>query len=182
LKIFFSLLLFFSLFPTVGFSQEPSLSYYSKTLSIANNDLQELVNFSKEKQVPFEIVFNLLEVESGGVGFDHFAVGPQTRFGRAYGIAQFMENTAPWIAEMGNMEYNGRNDLFDAPYSIRLAIVYLHYLQYGGKGHSGFRDWHATLTAYNRGIQGLRNFERKNGTAVSAYSKKILDGTEIEKY
>ncbi|WP_062319134.1 transglycosylase SLT domain-containing protein [Halolactibacillus sp. JCM 19043] len=74
---------------------------------------------------PF-IVYELLKVETGHT-FAPDTVGPETIYGHAYGMAQFMENTAPWIAEMAGVAYE-KSMLFDPYYSMKLSVVYLDYL------------------------------------------------------
>ncbi|GAF24592.1 hypothetical protein JCM19047_4510 [Bacillus sp. JCM 19047] len=57
-----------------------------------------------QKDVDPFLVYELLKVESGAT-FDEHAIGPETKYGHAYGMAQFMTNTAPWIADMAELEY-----------------------------------------------------------------------------
>lgn len=169
------LILISTLFITgnVQAAKDKDIVFYSKELNISQEDTATLINYADEKQVDFKIVYGLLYAETGGT-FNHQAVGPKTRYGRAYGIAQFMENTAPWIASMAQVNYKGKEDLFNASYSIRLAIMYLSYLQYGGEGHTGYYNWHATLTAYNRGTAGLNRYIKNKSTPVSSYSQSVL--------
>jgi soluble lytic murein transglycosylase-like protein len=174
----FIFLFFLTLFPKIALANENGeISFYAEKLNISRENASYLMTYAKEKNVPFDIVFALLSVETGGT-FDSHAVGPPTRFGRAYGVAQFMENTAPWIAKIGGLHYSGRDELFDPVYSTQLAITYLHYLYYGGPGHNGYYNWHATLTAYNRGVYGFEKYKLTNKTAVSVYSAKILNSKD----
>ncbi|MCL7748406.1 lytic transglycosylase domain-containing protein [Halalkalibacter alkaliphilus] len=118
---------------------------------------------------PF-IVYELLRTETGG-SFDPTLVGPETRFGHAYGMAQFMKNTAPWIAEMAGLPYND-DLLFDPLYSIQLSVEYLNYL------YNKYEDWDYALTAYHRGVGGLENYIDANGHAKSAYAIEIQENAE----
>ncbi|TDQ41715.1 transglycosylase SLT domain-containing protein [Aureibacillus halotolerans] len=111
------------------------------------------------------VVFELLSVETGGT-FNPSLTGPQTQYGRAYGMSQFMKNTAPWIAEMANLTYKDEL-LFDPLYSIQLSIVYLDFL------HERYGNWDQALTAYHRGIFGMHSYVRENGSAKSWYATKI---------
>jgi soluble lytic murein transglycosylase-like protein len=124
-----------------------------------------LVREAERRGVDPYIVYELLRVESGE-GFDPKAVGPQTKYGRAYGMAQFMKNTAPWIAEMANMPYD-ENKLFDPYYSIQLSIVYLDYL------HAKYDNWDKALTAYHRGMFGMEQYIQEKGHAKSQYAREI---------
>ncbi|MDX8045969.1 transglycosylase SLT domain-containing protein [Gracilibacillus sp. S3-1-1] len=113
---------------------------------------------------PF-IVYELLKIETGKT-FDTELVGPETKYGHAYGMAQFMKNTAPWIADMAELPYKDEL-LFDPYYSIKLSLVYLDYL------YDQYDNWDETLTAYNRGMSGLEQFKMENGHASSEYAMRI---------
>jgi soluble lytic murein transglycosylase-like protein len=120
------------------------------------------------------IVYELIKVESGYT-FDPNLVGPKTKYGHAYGMTQFMKNTAPWIANMADLPYEDEM-LFDPLYSIQLAIVYLDFL------HNRYGNWDKALTAYNRGIYGLEAYIQSNGHAKSSYAVKIQNGAKKQKY
>ncbi|WP_018931670.1 lytic transglycosylase domain-containing protein [Gracilibacillus lacisalsi] len=113
---------------------------------------------------PF-IVYELLKIETGN-SFDPELVGPETKYGHAYGMAQFMKNTAPWIADMADMPYEDEL-LFDPYYSIKLSLVYIDYL------YDQYDNWDETLTAYHRGMAGLEQYKLKNGHANSEYASRI---------
>ncbi|WP_232718561.1 lytic transglycosylase domain-containing protein [Bacillus sp. FJAT-45037] len=116
------------------------------------------------------IVYELLRTETGGT-FDPTLVGPETRYGHAYGMAQFMKNTAPWIAEKAGLEYE-YDLLYDPIYSIELAIVYLGFL------HDRYDDWDHALTAYHRGMYGLEKYIEENGNAASWYAVEIQENAQ----
>ncbi|SHN11543.1 lytic transglycosylase domain-containing protein [Gracilibacillus kekensis] len=120
---------------------------------------------------PF-IVYELLKIETGHT-FDPELVGPETKYGHAYGMAQFMKNTAPWIADMAEMPYKDVL-LFDPYYSIKLSLVYLDYL------YDQYDNWDETLTAYHRGMAGMEQYKLKNGHANSEYAVRIQ--TNAKKY
>lgn len=127
-----------------------------------------LGELTQEKGMDPYIVYELLKVETGG-NFDPKAEGPETRFGVAYGMGQFMTNTAPWIADRANLEYK-KELLFEPLYSIQLSVEYLDYL------YSEYEDWDYALTAYNRGMTGLEKYIEKNGDAKSEYAVRIQHG------
>lgn len=129
-----------------------------------------LVEEAKSFDISPYIAYELLKVETGNT-FDPNLVGPETKYGKAYGMGQFMKNTAPWIAEMSGIPYSEKL-LFNPYYSIHLTFVYLDFLnkQYG--------DWDKALTAYHRGIGGLENYMDKNGNARSWYARKIKNNAE----
>ncbi|GAA0457703.1 hypothetical protein GCM10008935_10910 [Alkalibacillus silvisoli] len=118
---------------------------------------------------PF-IVYELIKIETGET-FDPELVGPPTEYGHAYGLSQFMENTAPWIADMADLPYE-KELLFEPTYSIQLAVVYLDFL------YSEYENWDEALTAYHRGIGGLKQYQEQNGHAKSWYAIEIQQKAE----
>lgn len=124
-----------------------------------------LVREAEKYQIDPYLVYELLKVETGGT-FDPELVGPETKYGRAYGMAQFMKNTAPWIAEMGGLPYDDEL-LFDPYYSMQLSLIYLDYL------HHKYGNWNEALTAYHRGVGGLETYISNNGHAKSWYAEEI---------
>lgn len=113
---------------------------------------------------PF-MVYELLNVETGGK-FNPNLIGPPTDYGRAYGLGQFMKNTAPWVADMADLPYK-KELLMDPYYSMQLSLVYLDFL------YKEYGNWDEALTAYHRGIGGLEQYKENNGHARSWYAKKI---------
>ncbi len=124
-----------------------------------------LVNEAIQYEIDPFLIYELLKVETGHT-FDPDLIGPETRYGHAYGMSQFMKNTAPWIANMANLPYSD-DLLFDPYYSMKLAVVYLDFL------HHKYEDWDQALTAYNRGMTGMENYMRNNGSAKSQYAQII---------
>lgn len=127
---------------------------------------------ARKHKINPEIVFELLKVETGGT-FDPELVGPKTEYGRAYGMAQFMTNTAPWIAKMAGLAYK-KEKLFDPYYSIELSITYLDFL------YERYGNWNKALTAYNRGMGGLASYIEKHGDSKSTYAVTIRERTKIK--
>ncbi|WP_236560942.1 lytic transglycosylase domain-containing protein [Pontibacillus sp. HMF3514] len=124
-----------------------------------------LVKESKRYDIDPYLVYELLKVETGNT-FNPKLVGPPTKYGRAYGMSQFMKNTAPWIAEMGGLPYE-EELLFDPYYSMQLSFIYLDYL------HHEYGNWDEALTAYHRGMGGLEQYKEEHGHAKSWYAEKI---------
>jgi soluble lytic murein transglycosylase-like protein len=131
-----------------------------------------LGEIAQQHQIDPFIVYELLKTETGGT-FNPEIVGPPTKYGHAYGLAQFMKNTAPWIAEMAELPYNDEL-LFDPLYSIQLSVQYLDFL------YQQYNDWDFALTAYHRGMGGLESYIARNGHAKSAYAVDIQK--EANKY
>ncbi|WP_188206171.1 lytic transglycosylase domain-containing protein [Alkalibacillus aidingensis] len=126
-----------------------------------------LVQKAKDYEVDPFIVYELIKVETGET-FDPELVGPATAFGHAYGLSQFMENTAPWIADMADLPYE-KELLFDPTYSIELSVVYLDFL------YDEFNNWDEALTAYHRGLGGLEQYKKDHGDAKSWYAVEIQE-------
>ncbi|MCA0986063.1 transglycosylase SLT domain-containing protein [Guptibacillus algicola] len=126
---------------------------------------------SMKSDIDPAIAYELLKVETGNK-FDPDLTGPQTKYGRAYGMAQFMKNTAPWIADMAGIEYS-EEKLFDPYYSMTLSVTYLEYL------YQKYDNWDEALTAYNRGIAGLETYVLEKGTPKSGYSEEIQEKASL---
>ncbi|RSL30967.1 lytic transglycosylase domain-containing protein [Salibacterium salarium] len=126
-----------------------------------------MVHQAKKKDIRPALVYELLKVETGGK-FDPDLTGPQTKYGHAYGLAQFMKNTGPWIADLAGLPYS-HSMLFDPYYSIQLSIEYLDHL------HDKYEDWDQALTAYHRGVSGLETYEEEHGDAKSWYAVEIQE-------
>ncbi|MCP3025662.1 lytic transglycosylase domain-containing protein [Halobacillus sp. A5] len=124
-----------------------------------------MVKQSEKYEVDPVVVYELLKVETGDT-FNPKLVGPETKYGKAYGIGQFMKNTAPWIADMAGLRYE-EELLFDPYYSMQLAVVYLDYL------YNKYNNWDEALTAYHRGVGGLKKYKEENGDAESWYAVEI---------
>ncbi|SER81261.1 lytic transglycosylase domain-containing protein [Salisediminibacterium halotolerans] len=125
------------------------------------------IKAEKNEINPF-IVYELLKVETGDQ-FDPDMVGPETSDGHAYGLAQFMKNTGPWIADKAGLDYE-HEKLFDPYYAMHLSVTYLDYLydEYDG-------NWDKALTAYHRGMDGMEQYKDEHGDAKSWYAVDIQE-------
>lgn len=132
-----------------------------------------LANESKRYDIDPYLIYELLKVETGGT-FDPTLIGPETQYGHAYGMSQFMKNTAPWIADMAGLPYS-KELLFDPYYSIQIAVVYLDFL------YHKYDNWDEALTAYHRGMTGMEIYKQANGTARSDYAKQIQTRAEAHR-
>ncbi|WP_253288921.1 lytic transglycosylase domain-containing protein [Amphibacillus sp. MSJ-3] len=129
-----------------------------------------LTNEAEKYAIDPFLVYELLKVETGYT-FDPHLIGPKTKYGHAYGMSQFMKNTAPWVAELAGLPYSD-DLLFDPYYSMQLAIVYLDFL------HHKYQNWDEALTAYHRGMTGMEQYRQKTGSAKSHYAERILTNAE----
>lgn len=130
-----------------------------KYTKLPTNTLSFIEQESDEKDVPISIVIGLMQQESS---FQADLINPNTG---AEGLGQIEQPTAVELASRGGFD---EGSLSDPISNARLAISYLSYL-YNKTG-----EWNATLTAYNRGLTGLRTYQSKYGTSISDYSKSVM--------
>ncbi|CAM3798221.1 lytic transglycosylase domain-containing protein [Alkalicoccus chagannorensis] len=154
-------------------AEETAAHIYEDSSGLFKKDWGLLLDLeAQSKGIDPYIVYELLRVETGDT-FDPELVGPETKYGHAYGLAQFMKNTGPWIAEKAGLTYE-HDKLFDPHYAIQLSVTYLDYL------HDRFDgDWDRALTAYHRGIAGMNAYVSENGGADSWYAVDIQENAEM---
>lgn len=109
------------------------------------------------------LVARVIEVESD---WDPGAVNVNADGSTDGGLMQLNDSTWPWASRMAGVE---GSDRMDPLANIRAGIWYLAYL----RDHVG--DGHEMATAYNRGPTGLERHRETTGTAVTAYSRRILE-------
>jgi len=120
-------------------------------------------------------------VETGGA-FEPDIVGPETRFGKAYGLAQFMENTGPWIANKADLPYE-KELLYNPYYSIELdSIVAIQPFNKGLLTRIS-HTYYPYFNIYNTGKPEFGEFNNSlawNGKPIVWYAKPIVkDGKTI---
>lgn len=153
-------------------AEDEAEDFYEKSDGLFKKDWGVFMSYhAHNKDIDPAIVYELLSVETGET-FDPDLVGPQTKYGRAYGMAQFMTNTGPWIADMADIAYE-KDFLYNPYYSMRLSVEYLDYLHDKYEG-----DWNKALTAYHRGVAGMRAYVEENGDAKSWYAVEIQEKAE----
>jgi soluble lytic murein transglycosylase-like protein len=146
-----------------SYIRERKLIQYAENLTGLDYSYCEfLVEESKGKNIDPFIVLGLIKRESD---FNPNAKGADGE----RGLGQLMENTAEIIAE--NLGYSYNHDmLLDPKFNLKLTITQLSYLR-----RIYDRDMHKTLTAYNRGQQGLEDYlNLKDERGISDYSLKVL--------
>lgn len=138
------------------------IQYIEHVSGLDTSDCKFLIEESKEKHIDPFIVLGVIKRESD---FNPHAKGADGE----KGLGQLMENTAKIIA--ANLGYDYYSDrLLEPKYNLMLTITQLSYLQ---KLYN--QDLHMSLTAYNRGQQGLIDYMNKvDGRGVSDYSTKVL--------
>lgn len=150
-------------------AEDEAENFYEKSDGLFNKEWGVFMSYhANDKDIDPAIVYELLSVETGET-FDPDLVGPETRYGRAFGMAQFMTNTGPWIADMADIDYE-KEFLYNPYYSMRLSVEYLDHLHNKYDG-----DWNKALTAYHRGIAGMNTYMKENGDAKSWYAVEIQE-------
>ncbi len=153
-----------------SFIKEIELIQYTQSLTGLDHSYCEfLIEECKEKNIDPFIVLGVIKRESD---FNPNAKG----VGGELGLGQLMDNTAQIIAK--NLGYSYNNEmLLDPVFNLKLTIAQLSYLN-----RVYNKDMHKTLTAYNRGQQGLENYLTTfDERGVSDYSTKVLQFASIYK-
>lgn len=146
-----------------SFIREKELIQYAEKLTgLDYNHCQFLIEECKEKNIDPFIVLGLIKRESD---FNPYANGAAGELG----LGQLMENTASVIAENLGYSYS-HHMLLDPEFNLKITITQLAYLK-----RLYNKDMHRTLTAYNRGQQGLEDYiNSTNKKGISDYSSKVL--------
>lgn len=146
---------------------EKILNEYISSLTLLSYDECDLIiQESKDSNIDPFIILGVLKTESN---FNPYAVG----LSGERGLGQLMENTAKPVAQNLGYTYDPEK-LFNPRYNLELTITQLTYLYdiYN-------KDINKTLTAYNRGQQGLVDYIKEGKSqyknlAMSDYSVKVL--------
>jgi soluble lytic murein transglycosylase-like protein len=146
---------------------EKDLKEYILNLTrLSSGECELIIRDSKNSKLDPFIVLGVLKTESN---FDPYAVG----LSGERGLGQLMENTAMPVANNLGYEYDPEK-LFNPEYNIELTITQLSYLY-----NLYDKDINKTLTAYNRGKQGLADYIKEGkspykNSSMSEYSEKVL--------
>ena len=111
----------------------------------------------------------LAAVAGGESDWNPFARGSSGELG----LLQLLPSTARWTAPLAGVRIPEAADLLDPRLNARLGAAYLAYLlrEFGG-------DETATLTAYNRGPAGARQYRLLHGHFRSSYAVRVLKHRE----
>ncbi|MTI68213.1 MAG: lytic transglycosylase domain-containing protein [Firmicutes bacterium] len=144
------------------------IDFIIKEAKLTKKEAKYLLSECEEKNLNIYLILGLMKVESN---FNPELVGTSGE----RGLGQIMDCTAKALAKNLNIEYDP-DDLFDPKYNIHLFTTHLKYL----KGYYK-NDMHKTLTAYNRGQNGLEKYvasrDHRKYPARSIYSKRVLEYT-----
>lgn len=111
----------------------------------------------KQYDVPYALVLAIIEQESG-YEFDKTGDGGQSK-----GYMQIYEK---WHTD--RMQKLGCNDIMNPYQNVRVGIDFLAEL------HEKYGTWQDTLTAYNYGEKGAREYLWSNGVYVYSYNTAIM--------
>lgn len=132
---------------------EPIVELYDIPL---NSEIQEYtITLAEEHKVPHELVFAIMEVESG---FRTDIISGTNDFG----IMQINKINHKWLSKE-----LGITDFLDAKQNIKCGVYMISDLYHKYDG-----DLHKTLMAYNMGQTGARK-HWNSGTRSSKYSRKV---------
>lgn len=141
--------------------------YISRISQLEYDECNFIIQECKNNNIDPFIVLGVIKKESN---FNPKAVGSSGE----RGLGQLMENTAKPVAKNLGYIYD-YNKLFDTRYNLKLTITQLSYLY-----NLYNKDINKTLTAYNRGQQGLIDYIKDGKSkykypAMSDYSVKVLE-------
>lgn len=148
------------------FEENNMVIFASEKAKLSHEEAEYLVKECEKKGLDIFLTLGLMKVESD---FDRMLVGTSGE----RGLGQIMENTARQLAKNLNLEFKPEY-LFEPKYNIQLFTTHLKYLMdfYDG-------DIHKSLTAYNRGQNGLEKYMASRGSrrnpAISIYSDRVLE-------
>lgn len=150
----------------VYLNEQDLKEYISRLTALSSGECELIIKGSKNNNIDPFIVLGVLKTESN---FDPYAVG----LSGERGLGQLMENTAMPVAQNLGYTYDPEK-LFNPEYNIELTITQLSYLY-----NMYDNDINKTLTAYNRGKQGLVDYIKEGKSpyqnpAMSDYSVKVL--------
>lgn len=147
-------------------NEKKLIEYVSDISKLEIDECKFMIKECKTKNIDPFIVLGVIRTESN---FDPDAVGAAGE----RGLGQLMDNTAKPVAQNLGYVYDP-NKLFDTRYNLKLTITQLSYLY-----ELYDYDINKTLTAYNRGQQGLDDYIAEGKStykdpAMSDYSVKVL--------
>ncbi|MDD2495532.1 MAG: transglycosylase SLT domain-containing protein [Tissierellia bacterium] len=150
----------------VYLNEKKLIGYISDISKLQYDDCEFIIRECRKNNLDPFIVLGVIKTESD---FNPAAVGESGE----RGLGQLMDNTAKPIAQNLGYVYDS-NKLFDTRYNLKLTITQLSYLN-----ELYNYDINKTLTAYNRGQQGLEDYIAQGrstygDSAMSEYSVKVL--------
>ncbi|WP_366924033.1 transglycosylase SLT domain-containing protein [Metallumcola ferriviriculae] len=130
-------------------------------------DIIQLINEKAKKYaLPKEMVYNLIETESK---FRPEAVNNQNTNGTVdRGLMQINSRYAPWFAQKVGIDNFNYKMLFQPEINLEIGMWYLKSM------YNRYHNWHAVLTAYNKGPTGMKRYYRRTGAYQSRYSAVVL--------
>jgi len=118
-----------------------------------------ILKYSKKYDVPVELSYNVIRMETGFRGPLHFKYNPhQISSGYAYGPMQILLSTARWF--MNDSTITKQDLLYNTDLNVEIGIKYLSYL-YDRK-----ENWTLALGYYNTGYWKINNYARTGSEGI----------------
>lgn len=129
-----------------------------------------VTKYAKEYDVPAEIVFAVIKVESG------FRAGVKSKAG-AIGLMQLMPDTFEWLTGARHLgEHLPTVMMYDPDVNIRYGTYYLRYLK------NKFGDWSTVLAAYNGGEGNVAKWLKDSAYSDDGVTLKSIPFSETDSY
>jgi soluble lytic murein transglycosylase-like protein len=142
----------------------------AKKVNTSVDIVQIIEKVSRKYDIPFELAFEVARLESNfNPGLTNYNEWNDTH---DRGLFQLNDNTSPWLAKKVGINNFNYEMAYNPELNTNMGLWYLSYL------YGRYNNWHDTLTAYNRGINGLEKFKERTGSSRSTYSRRILDRTQ----
>lgn len=141
-----------------------------KIIAEKYNTTSEIIQLINEKArkytIPKELVYNLIETESK---FLPQAVNNQNTNGTVdRGLMQINSRYAAWFAQQVGIDNFNLKMLFQPETNLEIGMWYLKSM------YNRYENWHAVVTAYNKGPTGMLRHYRRTGAYQSSYSVAVL--------
>lgn len=124
--------------------------------------------YSDEYDVPEEIIFAIILVESG---FDKNAKSHAD----AHGLMQILPSTYEWLSELMGESFNA-DDITEPESNIKHGVFYLSFL------YDMFGNWDTTIASYNAGQGKVSNWLSDTRFSDDGETLKDIPGDETRNY
>ena len=159
MKVFAWILLFASIF-TFGLATYKLYESFSHPLKFS----EEIVRYSKEYEIPAELIASVINVES--------SFNPNAKSNKnAIGLMQVKLTTANYLNDLSKQKHITEDELFYPTANIKYGTQYLKYLL------NKFKDINTTLAAYNAGETIVRGWLKNKDYSNDGKSLKIIPYT-----
>ena len=131
---------------------------------------QYIAKYSAEYDIPEEIIFAVIKIESS------FRASVTSPVG-AMGLMQMMPDTFEWLTGKYHLDENlSASSLYDPEVNIRYGTYYLRYLK------DKFGDWSTVLAAYNAGEGNVAKWLADERYSSDGKTLHTIPFSETESY